>query len=267
VYKNADEYWLKEVNCLKDTMSICSKVGILCYKDSFIVDKNGKKEFVIVTPYLEDYITLNDYIYYDVFEKDDAKDIYKKVVDVKNALTELCINHSDLHTGNIMIHPDTKDIKVIDLGRCQTPQQEIDEWEYYPDKWKINSDDARLSRLRKSLFDNLRFNKKINKDLKFEIFDNMLKDYAPIELYTPGCERGGEIIKDPTDVTIYGEIVYLQELLDLTDSPKERKTIMKSMYDYFIQNKKGLDEGEYKEYIFEIFEEIMQKDIESYIFV
>lgn len=154
LYRYTDVYsWLKEIKCLIDIMDICTKVGILCYKDSFVF----KDEYVIVTNLLEGYQGLEYFLYnhitmkpYPLSEKD-AFDIYQQVVDVKNALTDLCINHSDLHFENIMIHPDTKKIQVIDLGKCQTPEEEKEE---YKGKrlYSSFSDEARLLNLRRALY-------------------------------------------------------------------------------------------------------------------
>jgi len=189
-YMDIDD-WKKEIECLVDVLDICTQIGILCYKDSFLLKNGNKKEsrlrsltsterklrgelvslneYVIITDLLEGYQTLSSFMYdkntmkpYPLSEKD-AFDIYQKVVDVKNALTELCINHSDLHFENIMIHPQTKDIKVIDLGRCQTPQEEIAEWSYIGSKaWKDYSDEARLLQLRRVLYNAVKNNYHIN---------------------------------------------------------------------------------------------------------
>jgi hypothetical protein len=159
--------WMKETVCLINVLEICSDVGILCYKDSFIVgkiNKNGAKEmeFVIVNELLEGYQSLNSYLVTPDEEsikisEEKALDIYQQVVDIKNALTELCINHSDLHTENIMINPKTGEIKVIDLGRCQTPEEEIKEWgNIGSDKWNLYSDEARFQQLRKILYNSVR---------------------------------------------------------------------------------------------------------------
>jgi serine/threonine protein kinase len=64
-------------------------------------------------------MTVNNFIHSNnPLTLDEAKIIYKKVVNVVNALTEICISHTDLHQNNIMIDPKTKDIKVIDVGLC-----------------------------------------------------------------------------------------------------------------------------------------------------
>lgn len=156
--------WMKETICLVNIMDICTKVGILCYKDSFIfpnLDSKGNVEsieFMIVTELLEGYQTLNSFLYDETtmvpyrLTKKDAFRIYQSIVDIKNTLTDLCINHSDLHGENIMINPQTMDVKVIDLGRCQTPEEEILEWGYGTPEWEDYSDEARLKQIRRALY-------------------------------------------------------------------------------------------------------------------
>lgn len=156
--------WMKETMCLINILKVCTQVGILCYKDSFVYptfdssNKFEKMEYVIVSELLEGYQSLASYLYnpqtYEPYgiSEDEAFDIYQQIVDVKNELTALCINHSDLHLENIMIHPKTGDIKVIDLGRCQTPEEELKEWGYGTDKWNSYSDESRFVQLRRALY-------------------------------------------------------------------------------------------------------------------
>lgn len=129
VIKNAtdsERYWLNEVNCLVDVIKICSQVGILCFEEAFIHRDKSNIFYIIVTPFLEDYITINTFLKdKSSLSLEDAIEIYRKIVDVKNAMTETCgLSHSDLHTNNIMIDPKKMDIKVIDLGLCKTSEEE-----------------------------------------------------------------------------------------------------------------------------------------------
>lgn len=159
--------WIREVNCLLNAKGICSDVDIICYKESFISKINNDIELVIVTPLLLDYMTI-----YDFFKSkytltiDEAKIIYKKVVDVVNALIKLCLSHTDMHQGNIMIHPETKDIKVIDLGLCKEDSNKSD----------YNKDIMKLESLLESLI------KKSTQDLEREFIS-----FAPVEKYNPTC--------------------------------------------------------------------------------
>jgi hypothetical protein len=237
--KKVETNWLKEVNCLKDILPICDKVGLLCYKDSFVVDTKGKLEFVIVIPLLEGYITLSDYLdnydHYDLTQAlEEAKDIYKTVVDIKNSLTDLCINHSDLHTENIMIHPKTKDIKVIDMGKCQTPQQEIEEWKNSIDDWNDYSDEARLRQLRKSLADAIGFEQ--DDDLNRNDFYDELINYAVVKQAKPGCKRPSEDLIQREKELFDETRKFLNQMFSLI-SKQEKLNSFERYIEYVLQNK------------------------------
>lgn len=169
--KDSKEDWDKEVQCLIDIYKICNDVGILCYHESFV----SKNNYVIVTEYLDGYVLLHEYLYdknkktlmfnrikqkYPSLSESQIKNkvieevekIYSQIVEVKNKLTSLCISHSDLHLANIMYHPDKQKVKVIDLGKCQTPQEEKKE---YTGSNKVYTDMGRLNILRLVLHNNV----------------------------------------------------------------------------------------------------------------
>ena len=232
--KKVEANWLKEVNCLKDILPICDKVGLLCYKDSFLVNKKGKLEFVIVIPLLEGYITLYDYLLNltKPLKTKQAKDIYKKIVDIKNALTDLCINHSDLHTENIMIHPKTKDIKVIDMGRCQTPQQEKEEWKDSDEKWNEYSDEARLRQLREGLAEAVG----LEEDEEIWEFNDDLFDYSEVKQAKPGCKRPSDDLIQ-REKELYDETRKITKVFDLEISKQEKLNSYQKYLEYLLQNK------------------------------
>ena len=169
--QDSKEDWNKEVQCLIDIYKICNDVGILCYHESFV----SKNEYVIVTEYLDGYVLLHEYLY-DKNKKtlmfnrikqkypslsdaqiknkviEEVENIYSQIVEVKNKLTSLCISHSDLHLANIMYHPDKQKVKVIDLGKCQTPAEEKKE---YSGPNKVYTDMGRLNILRLVLYNNI----------------------------------------------------------------------------------------------------------------
>lgn len=189
------EDWIKEVLCLIDVMKICKDLGILCYVDSFIIDRNNTLEFVIITEYLEGYQDLADYLFNSqtkvpniVLSEKDALNIYRQVVDVKNRLNDLCISHSDLHAHNIMYNPKTKKIKVIDLGRCQTPQEEINEWNPPSKEWNTYSDVARLYQLKTMLYNSVKNSKNIFEYHTKEELNEMFKSIN-IDLANTRCLR------------------------------------------------------------------------------
>ncbi len=186
--------WEKEVRCLDEVYHLCHQIGILCYHESFI---NGD-DFVIVTSLLEGYMSLWDYLFkrkskkgrdYD-FTKDIIEKIYSDIIEVKNALTELCINHSDLHAYNIMIEPKSRDIKVIDFGRCQTPEEEINEWKGSKRDWDLYSDEARIRDLKEFLYMALYGLKNVNtKDQGYLNYVRDLDTRHPVEPFVKGCKR------------------------------------------------------------------------------
>jgi hypothetical protein len=192
----ARKNWEREVKCLDEVYHLCHQIGILCYKESFIVGN----EFVIVTSLLDKYLSLFDYLFKRKSKKGRdynltrpiVEKIYSDVIEVKNALTKLCINHSDLHAYNIMIEPKTKDVKVIDFGRCQTPEEEIKEWQGDQQSWNTYSDDARLDQLLMFLFQGLQgkgYGQIDNKNPEFIKFEKELKSKYPIDPYIQGCKR------------------------------------------------------------------------------
>lgn len=179
--------WEVESQCLKDVFKICDKVGIICYKESFIHNKN----YYIVTSLLEDYIDLYEYLKRLTKIPTDQKDqllfekIYSDVIDVKNALTQICISHNDMHTKNIMINPNTLDLKVIDLGICSTPNESGQKYE------KVFRDESRLKDLILFLFMAYKSVNKIEKNQipEFKTFMSYLENKYPILPYDPDCKR------------------------------------------------------------------------------
>jgi hypothetical protein len=158
-YGNNLNSYLKEVSCLKESQEICRESNILCFNDSFIFQNNKRKpEYVIVSELLDNYKTLMDFLANSRYKpygitKNQALDIYDQIVLAKNAFTKLCIHHSDLHLGNIMIDPQTFKIKVIDLGLCRTPAEEERELGgRLSDNYKKYSDDGRLNAIRMFLY-------------------------------------------------------------------------------------------------------------------
>ena len=175
------ENWEKETQCLLDVLDICKEGGILCYKDSFIKKEGDNEIFVIVTPYLDGYKTLFEYLQnIESLSESDAKNIYTQVVETKNKLADICIHHSDLNLYNIMYHPKTKDIKIIDLGLCGTPEEEI---KYWGKNYGIYSDEAQLYSLSSYLFFKVKQRKPMsNEEIKM-IFSDKIKSGKV------GCKR------------------------------------------------------------------------------
>ena len=175
-YKN----WKKEVNCLLKTKDICKDVDIICYKESFIGRFDKEVIFFIVYPLLENYINFEhffDPFKYDKYNLtlDESKEIYKKLVNVVNSLTKFCISHNDFNLTNIMIHPNTKDVKVIDLGLCE--EESYKSYEY---------DQRSLDRILILLISKLTHNMKTDKQFDKQL-EKQFNDYAPREKWNPNC--------------------------------------------------------------------------------
>ena len=212
-YDNNKNDFFKEVECLIDIYEICSIVGILCFHESFIM-KNGKKtEYVIVTELLDGYVLLGNYLFDQKTKKpllisriktenpEDspselkhkaekiAENIYSQIVDVKNALTSLCISHADLHMFNIMYNPITKNIKVIDLGRCKTPLEEIEEWiSPYTRDYHLYSDYARLRQLREVLYNCVNDSPNILTEVDYTVSRDYFSNHV-IKVFDKKCVR------------------------------------------------------------------------------
>lgn len=187
--------WEKERQCLADVLDLCKQGGVLCYQDSFTIqEQNGTQSFVIITPFLDGYKTLEEYMNKNQLTVQEAKNIYARIVEIKNNLTDLCISHSDMHRGNIMYNPQTKDVKLIDFGRCQTPEEEVDEWygntrrpnrtqQEKNKQWNDYSDEARLNQLRLALYIHLFKSKPTYVGDEDKLFNTVVKQSLP------GCKR------------------------------------------------------------------------------
>ena len=169
--------WIRERQCLIDVIEICKEGGILCYKDSFFI-KNSKGDdiFIIVTPFLEGYITLFDYLTKNSVTEYEAKNIYKQVVQTKNRLSEICIHHSDLNLRNIMYNPETKSVKIIDLGLCQTPEEER---KYWGKNYNLYSDKAQIYNLGIYLFFKVHQREPKDYEEVKTLFDDKIKATKP----------------------------------------------------------------------------------------
>lgn len=186
--------WEREVKCLEEIYHLCHQIGILCHKESFIVGD----EFVIVTSLLDGYMALGDFLFkrkskngrdYNL-TKDILEKIYSDIIEVKNALTELCINHSDLHYYNIMIEPKSRNVKIIDFGRCQTPEEEEKEWAGDQNSWNTYSDVGRLKELLRFFYMALKGLKQVNpNDKNLLDFIKEMETKYPITPYVKGCQR------------------------------------------------------------------------------
>jgi serine/threonine protein kinase len=228
--KKTEKYWISEVNCLVDVKNICNQVDILCFEEAFIVHHNGRTEFVIVTPFLEGYISLSEFIKnkkYDL-SPDGALSIYGKIAKVKNAMTKLCLNHSDLHKENIMIDPNTNDVKVIDLGLCKTPEEE-------QKKYGVNdndySDQVRLEQIKNSLV------KKATSSLQYEM--NMI----PVDIPSFTCVRKRSVWKIRNGEEFDAQVNHLIDRIEHKTRKDEIEELFKNLFEFIGMNESRMSES------------------------
>jgi serine/threonine protein kinase len=111
-----------EIECLKKLQTFC-KEYILCYIDSALMglseDFDGEiidtDYFVIVTKFLENYIS------WTLFKKKYSKDkqmVQEKIKEALKFIHQQKISHGDIHGDNILVHPETLDVRFIDFGQC-----------------------------------------------------------------------------------------------------------------------------------------------------
>ena len=113
-----------EINLLNYLKSKGCLPFVLCIKDSFknkrIENKTKIYTYGIVTEYLENYIELTDYLKNLHINQEDKDTILLKIIsNICEGLYELHnlnIAHRDIKSQNIMINPDTLEIKFIDIG-------------------------------------------------------------------------------------------------------------------------------------------------------
>ena len=118
----AKESYEIEVECLKASQKVCGDL-IICIHDHFITPKN---EYILVTPYLEGYTTIYDFIMdtRNRISKSEYEHIIKQIKRAKEKLNIVGLFHGDLNPRNILIDPNTLKIKIIDLGLCGPLQKE-----------------------------------------------------------------------------------------------------------------------------------------------
>lgn len=74
----------------------------------------------ILYEYLEGYIELHDFIFQNKTIKEaDARYIIKQVIEAVKHLHENKFIHCDLKPSNILVHPETLDVKLIDFESCE----------------------------------------------------------------------------------------------------------------------------------------------------
>jgi serine/threonine protein kinase len=110
---------LEEIECLLKLRGLCGE-NILCYIESFNIYFLDKDWLVIVTEFLSGYISLNTYLKSNTLTKNKKITIMKNIVKIINFIHKFGILHNDLNKENIMIDPNTLNIKIIDFGNCSS---------------------------------------------------------------------------------------------------------------------------------------------------
>jgi hypothetical protein len=172
---------------------------------------------VIVTPFLDGYISMSEFIKDEQYDlsPEEALFIYQKIVDVKNAMTQLCLNHSDLHKGNIMILPTTKDIKVIDLGLCKTPEEErLDDY----------SDSIRLIYLKRNLINKAALN-----------LENQM-DKILLLTANPNCVRRKSVWKIRNGEEFDAQVNHLIDRIENKTRKDEIEELFKNLFEFIGMN-------------------------------
>jgi serine/threonine protein kinase len=154
----SEKDWKRETSCLKKILNICKSGKILCIEDYFSFNNNN----YIVTQYLKNYITMNKFL--DSKQKvseDQANDISEQIQLVLNQMKDLGVAHGDLNLNNIMIHPKTLHVVIIDLGKCI---------------FRDTNDDKELLEMYQFDQNNLEYIKRLLKNMKFNMGEAFIKD-------------------------------------------------------------------------------------------
>lgn len=115
---------IRERECLSYIKDYCREY-LLCYITNFVYTFNGIKTFVIVTKYLEGYITLQEFIDDYKVSQEHHNEIANRITNAVDLIHEHNLAHGDLYERNILINPKTLDIKLIDFGKCITDPKNI----------------------------------------------------------------------------------------------------------------------------------------------
>ena len=111
-----------ELKCLKRLQDHCEKY-VLCYIDSDVSKIKIEDEdeiietlyYVIITKFLENYISWKQF---KINHPDKKSRAIKKIRKAIQHIHSQGIYHGDLHDDNILIHPETLDVRIIDFGFC-----------------------------------------------------------------------------------------------------------------------------------------------------
>lgn len=94
-------------------------------------------KYILIMEYAENYVTINDFIQENkaCLNEKTAKDIMWQTLSAVNHCMKKCVYHNDLNGNNILIHPDTKDVKLIDFGQALLSKEtgDLTFWTHFTD--------------------------------------------------------------------------------------------------------------------------------------
>lgn len=100
-----------EVNILSKLSTVCRSY-ILCYKGFF----EDEQYYYIMTEFLGDYITLDDFIEQRRATYENVNEITRNLLLGLQEMHQMGVAHRDIKPQNILINPQTNQIKYIDFG-------------------------------------------------------------------------------------------------------------------------------------------------------
>jgi serine/threonine-protein kinase len=131
-----------------------------------------------IMEYLEGYETLNSFIN-TCKNMDTLQEIFYRILDQIDELHRYGISHRDLKANNIMIHPETLDIKIIDFGLAcldKPSQQKFScknyygtTQQFYPDYNSLKSFQDWAKADKKAFLSSMKFYKKFDKIIDKEL--------------------------------------------------------------------------------------------------
>lgn len=101
--------------------NICNET-ILCMIESFVSD-NLTYPFVIVLPYLENYLPLNKALK-KLENKKQLETIIDRLTTAIQTLHKIKVYHSDINSSNILVRLEPFDVKLIDFGNCRMNKED-----------------------------------------------------------------------------------------------------------------------------------------------
>jgi serine/threonine protein kinase len=111
------------VKCLRHVLSICEK-GFLCLYQVFDLEINPKQtRKCMLINFLEEYLNYSDFVKFSKPSKQVLQNIKDRILELIQQLHELDLAHSDIQPSNIMVHPDTLDVHIIDFDKCVITKQ------------------------------------------------------------------------------------------------------------------------------------------------